>query len=135
MRHLFRILVILVLGTVATASAQTPSPTQGDAQRGKQAWGVNLRCMNCHGAAGEGGFGEDGEIGRAAITAKGVGGHAVEDGCQFVEAFFEFLHAGFEIGDFGFSETRFQPLVKADETGENHPRDSEAERPCNNFKR
>ena len=48
---------LVLLLSASAAGAQTSSAP--DAQRGKEAWGVALRCQNCHGAVAEGGFGPD----------------------------------------------------------------------------
>jgi cytochrome c553 len=40
------------------AAAQTSTP-KGNVEEGKKAWGVALRCQNCHGSEAQGGFGPD----------------------------------------------------------------------------
>lgn len=57
--HEVPFLALIVLLLVAGAGeAQTGAPT-GNIEAGKRAWGIALRCQNCHGAQGEGGFGPD----------------------------------------------------------------------------
>ena len=53
----FVALVGLLLCAGASA-AQTSAP-KGNIEDGKKAWGLALRCQNCHGAQAEGGFGPD----------------------------------------------------------------------------
>lgn len=60
MRHasLAIVLLLFVWASRAGMLAQAPSP-QGRVGEGKSAWALPLRCANCHGAQGEGGYGPD----------------------------------------------------------------------------
>lgn len=54
---LFLVPLVLLVGAIR-ADAQAPMPA-GDVEAGKRAWALALRCANCHGPQGEGGYGPD----------------------------------------------------------------------------
>lgn len=54
------VFLIGVAGDRATTTAQTQTPApQGRVAEGNTAWALPLRCANCHGTQGEGGYGPD----------------------------------------------------------------------------
>ena len=51
-------MTLAALLVTLTVVAQTAAPT-GNIGKGTEAWGVALRCQNCHGSEAQGGFGPD----------------------------------------------------------------------------
>lgn len=52
-------LAVAALLLTVVPEAWSQAPPAGNAEAGRTQWAVNMRCGNCHGTTGEGGFGPD----------------------------------------------------------------------------